>query len=212
MLMQETNDLRRALWRLLRPIPEEIAILVAVVAVTFAVATYQLTIGGSIDPESREAVTTLGGLVRDAIATFDGASIAAKLLLFGFWFMVGTILYFIVWFGISLVIDIYNDIVISAAFMHPRSFHQSQYWTAIAGRAAVRGLSGLGLIVFGLLSIRLVGFGYVDAAKSLIQMPGLAAALTLLGSTIVVVLVIHVCVILYKLAFLKISEGSDTGA
>lgn len=206
--MYETDSLRHALWRLLRPVPEEIIFAVFIIIFAFGLAAYQLSVGGAIGSESRDAVLSLNGLVRQAIDAFDGASIAAKALLFGFWFLVGTALYFVIWFCISLAIDIYNDIVISAAFIHPRSFHQSQYWAAIVGRTIVRGLASLALVVYLFIGLRILGPGYLHSAKAVIQHAGSTTILTFTLSSLVCIVAAHLAVILYRVAFYRVTEST----
>ncbi len=48
-----------------------------------------------------------------------------------------------------MIIDLRNDLEISSSFVHPKSFHQSDYWVAIASRAVLRGAAGITLIFYG---------------------------------------------------------------
>lgn len=54
------------------------------------------------------------------------------------WFMVGGIVYTIGWGIWVFFIDGYNDLVVSTRFVHPRSFHQSSYWSGIVARVLLR--------------------------------------------------------------------------
>lgn len=77
---------------------------------------------------------------------FDFASYWNPLSNAFLWFALGSILYLLFWTLIVTIVDGYNDIIVSTRFMHPRSFHQSDYWTAIVGRAFVR-IAGFGLFI-----------------------------------------------------------------
>jgi hypothetical protein len=54
------------------------------------------------------------------------------------WFGAGGLIYVLGWAVMVISVDIYNDIVVSSSFIHPRSFHQSNYWFAILTRSLLR--------------------------------------------------------------------------
>lgn len=102
---------------------------------------------------------TLGRLISK---TNDYTTISGSLL----WFLVGAVIYILLWAAIVIIIDGYNNILVSTAFIHPKSFHQSDYWAAIAGRALIRAsawLLILGGLVFG--TGALISYGYSKSVE-----------------------------------------------
>lgn len=72
------------------------------------------------------------------------------------WAVIGATVYLVIWAIIVLSIDAYNDLVISTRFVHPESFHQSDYWMAIMLRFFLR---AAGFVLIGALTIWLFADG-----------------------------------------------------
>jgi hypothetical protein len=54
-----------------------------------------------------------------------------------FWALVGLTLYSLLWALFVVLIDLRNDIVVSEHFLHPRSFHKSDFWLASISRRII---------------------------------------------------------------------------
>lgn len=121
------------------------------------------------------------------------------------WFALGSILYLLFWTIIVSIVDGYNDIIVSTRFMHPRSFHQSDYWTAIAGRALVR-IAGFGLfLVLFLWGIS----GFLSSIYNRAYTSWSADSIVLIAAQIVIVfilvsLVLHGMTVGLRIGLLKL--------
>ncbi len=51
------------------------------------------------------------------------------------WMIIGLIVFSLSWALIVILMDIRNDFVVSEYFVHPNSFHKSNYWFAVMSRA-----------------------------------------------------------------------------
>lgn len=120
-----------------------------------------------------------------------------------FWFLAGAILYLIIWITAVILIDWYNDVLVSTSFIHPRSFHQSEYWTAIVGRFFIRVASGILLaalimITFGTFIVS----GYSTALEA-----WNSSLLSMLGSFSIIIIVAaavsYSSTLLVRLIFLR---------
>ncbi len=73
----------------------------------------------------------------------------------------GAVLYILVWMLVVVIVDIYNNVVVSFSYRHPKSFHHSDFWLSIIGRTLFRAAIGVvtlvcvGLALFGLLPLYL---------------------------------------------------------
>lgn len=204
MLMQENKNLPQLVWGLLRPRTEEFIAYVGIGVALAAVAVFLLASNGSLGADSESTVASIKQLVHNVAELMSGGDLWARFLLFGFWFIVGTISYFTVWFLINLAVDAYNDIVISTSFVHPRSFHQSDFWLSIIGRAVVRGSAAIALgfyTVFWFLIAAPLGIGAVQNILINTSLLNIAERLFFFG--ILILTTTHVAVILLRLVLLK---------
>lgn len=198
--------LRKTIWRFIRPRSEEMVLYSLIAAIIFVMALYSVAVSGGISIDTKELFLLLSQAASGGLRTVTAAIGDNKLLLFGFWFVVGAIVYILLWFIANVIIDAYNNVVISAAFVHPKSFHQSEYWAAIAARNTLRVVSGLALISYAYFWVRglLPAFNYAYklsltqlSAGSIIN--GAATALT-------IIFTLHICTILFRIVMLSKSE------
>lgn len=146
--MHYEGNLLRALWRFLRPEVDEFTVYIIISFIFVGFASYRLASNGSLGMESQDLLNAARITIAQTGAIFSSGSGWARFFLFGFWFIIGTLAYSLIWFVTNVCIDIRNDIAISVAFIHPRSFHQSNYWSAVAIRSILRVLAGLTFIFY----------------------------------------------------------------
>jgi hypothetical protein len=202
--MHEEAGLSKVLWNFLRPQSEELITYLGVAFLLAGIAVYSLASNGTFGVDSQDFIASAKNIIHQTAAYVSTGSGWAKFFLFGFWFIVGAITYILIWFVTNIVIDVYNDIVISAAFLHPRSFHQSDYWASIAARTAVRIAAGIALgfytvfwaWVFAPISIQMIG-------NMLLSKSALHTCLSALYFIISLGLTLHIAAILGRLVFLR---------
>lgn len=204
MLMDAPASLRQALWRLIRPDISEFIAYLLVAAGLFAFSLYQAASAGLIGTESKDLVTSFNEIVRSALVITRDGDTWARVFLFGFWFLLGTFAYFAIWFTINLLVDAYNNILISAAFVHPRSFHQSDYWLAVTGRAIVRLSALIALVFYTLFWVLILAPVWQDNFNAVIVAPASRTGLIALGTTLAGIAVsLHIGTILLRLVVLR---------
>lgn len=72
------------------------------------------------------------------------------------WFAGGCVVYLLLWTLVVVVVDGYNNLVISSSFVHPKSFQQSKFWLAIAGRGLIRFSAGVLTVILALIFARVL--------------------------------------------------------
>jgi hypothetical protein len=162
----------------------------------FGVAIYDYIAQASVS--STEVATTtqlLDKNINHSVNILDVSDRFATILNFGLWMIVGAVIYIIFWLAINIIIDSYNNIVVSQAFVHPNSFQKSRYWFAVVGRIITRTAAGflcLSLLFYFFkalypLSLNLIrgsipNLGSVDGLALLLLVAiGLLAALHLMS-------------------------------
>jgi hypothetical protein len=154
--MRDEGNLLRALWRFLRPEADEIIVYIIIAFVFVGYASYRLANTGSLGPESKDLLQAARDVIGQTTAVVSSGSGWARFFLFGFWFMIGTLAYFIVWFVCNIFIDVRNNIAISVAFIHPQSFHQSDYWGSLVLKTVLRCMAAIALIFYGLYWLKII--------------------------------------------------------
>ncbi|CAN5461840.1 hypothetical protein BH10PAT3_BH10PAT3_6160 [soil metagenome] len=120
------------------------------------------------------------------------------------WFLAGAVLYLIIWISAVILIDWYNDVLISTSFIHPKSFHQSDYWVAIVGRMLIRVASGL--VLLGLIVIAIgyfVPYGYSSCLQALTGGKVLSMASSFGQVIFMTFTVLYASMLLIRLLFLR---------
>lgn len=194
----------RTLWRFLRPEVEElIAYTIAVVGM-FGLALYHVAVQGRIGTDSQGLISSLGDSGSQFLDFLGQDPSWGRFFLFGLWFVIGTVVYFMAWALITLIVDISRDITVSSTFVHPKSFHQSSYWSAIVARGILRAMSGIALVFYGIfwvLALAPVWLSEFELALSSPFSPENAyqVFLTLVG----IALTLHIAAILLRIMLLR---------
>jgi hypothetical protein len=201
--MQQNSGLLATIWRFLRPETEELIAYITAIGALGGVAAFQLASTGQIGADSQDIIAAVQQGVTSTADYLSSGSGWARFFLFGFWFVIGAIAYFVVWFLINIAIDLYNDIVISAAFIHPRAFHQSEYWASIAARVTLRVLAAIALGFYMLFWLWVFAPFAVGRFKALIQYLNVQHVLEATVTLVAIVLTLHVATVLIRLIRLK---------
>jgi hypothetical protein len=82
-------------------------------------------------------VRTLFSLIGENIGDFFNTPLVTNIVTLFFWGLVGLILYSLLWSLFVMFMDISSDIVVSQYFVHPRSFHKSNFWLAALSRRVI---------------------------------------------------------------------------
>lgn len=202
--MHEPQGLLQSVWRFLRPQAEELVGYVAAVTILGAIAAYQLAAQGTIGLDNQDIIAATKNVIGSMATYLSSGTGWAKFFLFGFWFIVGAITYFLAWFIINVIVDVYNDIVISAAFVHPRSFSQSDYWASIIGRGAVRVMAGIALVFYGVFWIAVFAPLWTQQFQAYFQhLTDMRHAISLVTTIGLIAVTLHVATILVRLTLMK---------
>lgn len=102
-----------------------------------------------VNKEMHDVIASL----RDAAGSFTSLPTVRSGMNLLLWILIGLILVSLVWALIVVIVDTRNDIVISQAFLHPHSFHKSQYWIAAVARRLIAAvlISSMAIYIFLLL-------------------------------------------------------------
>lgn len=202
--MHYEGNLFRALWRFLRPETDEVTVYIIIAFIFVGYAAYRLAGSGTLGLESQDLLNAARDTISHTSSIFSTGSGWARFFLFGFWFIIGTLAYFLIWFVTNIVIDIRNDIAISVAFIHPRSFHQSNYWTAVAIRSTLRTLAGIAFVFYGAYWARfLAPFSLHLIEEALAGTSLLKTCLYVPSFLLVTWLSLHVATLLVRIALLR---------
>jgi hypothetical protein len=82
-------------------------------------------------------VRTLFSLIGENIGDFFNTPLVTNIVTLFFWGLVGLILYSLLWSLFVMFMDISSDIVVSQYFVHPRSFHKSNFLLAALSRRVI---------------------------------------------------------------------------
>lgn len=203
-MQQTSTTILHGFWRLIKPQLDELTAYVGYMIVLMTVSAYQLASHGGIGSDTQGVLSSISAAVHNATAFMSQNDLSARVLLFGFWFIVGTLLYLIAWFIINLLIDAYNDVVISTAFMHPRSFHQSGYWTSVAGRLIVQISAGITLLFYSAFFLIAFTPAWVHSFRSLFSNPTLPQIESAAIAAVSVMVMIHIGVIIFRIVRLRV--------
>jgi hypothetical protein len=106
----------------------------------------------------QDSVNTILKFWSDIDYLYDLNSIWNNVSAVIFWALLGSILYTLIWSIVVIIIDSYNNLLISTRFVHPDSFHQSSYWAAIIARTLLR-IVGAGVFLVILMWLITNGLG-----------------------------------------------------
>jgi hypothetical protein len=124
-----------------------------------ACATAILMLAGAVSAHLEELsavseVRAIFGSIGENIGDFFNTPLVTNLVTLFFWGLVGLILYSLLWSLFVMFMDISSDIVVSQYFIHPRSFHKSNFWLAALSRRVIIFTSYL---VIGIYILLLLG-------------------------------------------------------
>lgn len=95
-------------------------------------------------------------LIRTFINKFFDISYIGAVGTFIVWALFGLIVYCLIWILTVIFVDARNNIVISEAFIHPDSFHKSNYWSALLMRRVLYFFIMFGSLLFLIFLISVI--------------------------------------------------------
>lgn len=192
------------LWRFIKPEPEELFAYLLAIFIMAGVAGYRVAIQGDIGADSKDLIASFQAAKESLFGFFNQTDGWGRIFLFAFWFVIGTVTYVVAWSVITMMIDLRNDLEVSSSFVHPKSFHQSDYWTAIASRVVLRASAGISLLAYG--SFWVAGFAPVwTASIQSLFARGVTSERIIdsITALIGVALTLHIAAILLRLTLLR---------
>jgi hypothetical protein len=103
-----------------------------------------------------------------------------------------------------MLVDLSNNIKISSSFVHPKSFHKSDYWLSIVSRLVLRATAGIALVFYGVFWI--LGFApvWMDSFQALFARGSSTVHISdFITALIGVALTLHIAAILLRLMLLR---------
>jgi hypothetical protein len=201
--MQKQGSLT-TLWRFIKPESEELVAYLLITFVLLGIAGYRVAIQGEIGSDSQDLIASFQHAKELLYEFFNAADGWGKFFLFGFWFCIGTVTYIIAWSIITMLVDLSNNIKISSSFVHPKSFHKSDYWLSIVSRLVLRATAGIALVFYGVFWI--LGFApvWMDSFQALFARGSSTVHISdFITALIGVALTLHIAAILLRLMLLR---------
>lgn len=202
--MNRRNTTLRELWRFLRAEPEEIVLFAVIITGLVGTAAYRVFVGGETATNTEDIASVISSTHSSIVTFFNNQSGWGRVFLFGFWSIIGAVVYAIAWGIATLIVNLRKDLEVSASFTHPESFHNSGFWGAIIGRGALRVSAGAALIFYSIFWF--IGFApvWTETIQSYIS-EGVAASniIDILLGLITVWLSLHFAAILLRLTLLQ---------
>lgn len=192
------------LWRFIRPEPEELVFYLFVALVMLGISGYHAAFQGQIGADSQDLMASFASARQSLFDFFNATDGWGRFFLFGFWFFIGTFTYVIAWSVITMLIDFSNDIKISSSFVHPKSFHKSDYWLSILSRVVLRATAGITLIFYGVFWV--IGFApvWMQSFQALFARGTSGGHISdFITALIGVVFTLHIAAILLRLMLLR---------
>jgi hypothetical protein len=202
--MQQKQSTLATLWRFIRPEPEELVAYLLAIVTMLGLAGYKVAVQGNLGEDSQSLIAALGGAKETLFSFFNTTSAWGRFFLFGFWFLIGTVTYIIAWAIITMLVDLSNDIKVSSSFVHPNSFHRSDYWLSIVSRAVLRASAGGALLFYGIFWLAAFAPVWINTfqtvfAHGLTGSHGTDLAFALIG----IAFSLHIAAILLRLMLLR---------
>lgn len=199
--MQNEHRLRKTAWNFLRPYNEgTIFYLLVTAGVVISAWINRLR----VTETGFEVVRLVQESLRFSLDEISQFTSQSRALVFVFWFTIGSIVYILVWLIANVGIDLYNDIIISSAFVHPKSFKQSSFWGAIASRVLLRIAATLLLVLYGAFWIQVLLPIWLRSVSSFFNNPSDLTTAANGGIAIILcMLSLHIMAILYRFITLK---------
>jgi hypothetical protein len=143
------EDGSHVIWRFLRPEVEELVAYVTILAAMLGYALYNVTVRGAIGADSRDLLSSISSAKQSLLEFMSQSDDLGTLFIFGLWVLIGTVVYLLSWVLITILIDLSRDVEVASSFVHPRSFHQSDYWISVIVRGSIRLAGAAALIIYG---------------------------------------------------------------
>lgn len=208
--MSDRQTITRELWRFLRIEPEEAVLFSVIMTGLVAIAAYQVFITDQVAHQAQDVTVTLM-TARDTIYSFFNSEDKwGRIFLFGFWSIIGAVVYAIAWGITTVTLNFKRDFEVSASFTHPKSFHNSDYWAAILGRAALRTSAAVGLLFYCIFWLVAFAPSWVES-MSIYVARGVTTIeiIDIFANLIVLWLSMHAAAILVRIALLKAHYSYD---
>ena len=198
------------LWRFIRPESEELVAYLFIIFLMIGIAAYKVAVQGDAGSDSQDIISSFQTAKDSLYGFFNQTDGWGRLFLFGFWFLIGTVTYVIAWSLITMLIDLRNDIEISASFVHPKSFHKSDYWASILSRVVLRVASGITLVFYSVFWLAAFGPVWLATIKALFS-GGITSShiIDSVSALIGIALTLHIAAILLRLTLLRAHYGYE---
>lgn len=200
----QQHDGAHVIWRFLRPEVEELVGYITIVVSMVGYALYNVSVKGAIGTDSQDLLTSISSAKQSFLEFMSQSDDLGTIFIFGLWVLIGTVVYLLSWVLITILIDISRDVEVSSSFVHPRSFHQSDYWFSVIVRASIRVAAAAALVIYGSIwatsfaPVWLVSFESLFAqGMSADNILDAAAAIAGIGLTL------HLAAILLRTALLR---------
>lgn len=190
-------------WRFIKPELEELTVYILVVLWVAGLAFYQSVVQ-NVSSEYHN-VSSAFSIIGDKLSFLtDNSDTTAKVFTFGLWFLIGTIVYAIVWFLISFATGAFKDYEVAETFVHPRSFAKSNYWLAVMARVGVQVSAAISLTIYISLMIAGVIPAWLASFRSVFDQ-GLSVdtSLDFMTALIGLAFSLHIAAILLRLVLLR---------
>ena len=200
----------RTLWRFIRPEPEELVFYLVAIISMLAIAGYHVAVQGEVGSDSQSLLATFSAGRDTLFSFFNSNDRWGRMFLFGLWFLIGTVVYIIAWATVTLLVDLSKDIQVSSSFVHPRSFHKSNYWLAILTRGILRAAAGISLIFYSVFWLAAFAPVWLVTFQSLFEhgltRTGVVDSLSALAG---IAITLHIAAMLLRLALLRAQYSYD---
>lgn len=198
--MEKEYSFFQDLRRILKFEVEEVAAYIILVVLVLSIATYGALSQSALAEGTTGAlslVTSTTGLIS---AYMSGNELWARLFLFGFWFLIGAVIYTLLWAVVTLIVNIRNDIHISMTFVHPSSFARSEYLASTVGRTILRwSLMGGGL-VYVLFWVIVIVPASIQVSENVLSNPTTPGSVwSLLFVLVTMFITLHIATIIFKI-------------
>ena len=210
-MTQNKESTLATLWRFIRPEPEELVFYLLAIFSMLGLAAYRVMVQGQVGKDSYGLFASFSSARDTLFGFFNDNDSWGRFFLFGLWFLIGTIVYIIAWGAVTTLVDLSKDIEVSSSFVHPNSFHRSNYWVAIASRAVLRGVAAIALVFYGVFWAAAFAPVWLATFQSMFE-HGIAGERLIDGLTALVgiALTLHIAAMLLRLALLRAHYGYDT--
>jgi len=132
--------------------------------------------------------------------TFDIPAIGNALA----WFLLGCVVYLLIWGMIVVIVDAYNTHVVSSSFKFPTSFRRASFWTSTIGKMLVRTWAAILFVVLAVIMYKVLLPAWYETMTKLGS--GLTLFQNIFRPTLLLLLwivVLHVFTLLLRLIFLR---------